>query len=453
MTKAAESERILVADDSEVTLEVLRRNLESRGYGVLESQTVSDAIEILGQTPIDLVITDQKMPGASGLDLVRFVKENLKATQVMMVTGYASIGGAVEAMKTGAVEYLAKPFTDEELFEAVTQALRKLRNRLAANGLADNQASCAPAGQIGDSAVMREVYRAIDKTTKSSATVLVTGESGTGKEMVARAIHYGSPRASCPFVPVNCCSIPETLLESELFGHVKGAFSGALASRAGFFQTAEGGTIFLDEIGDTSLAMQARLLRVLQEKEVCMVGSSRVRKVDVRVVAATNKDLQPRVRKGTFREDLFFRLDVLSIHVPPVRERGEDVLLLARHFARKYAEEHARPELQFSPEVLDALQQYSWPGNVREVENMIHRLVVMSDEQGKIEIPDLPQPMRFSVRESRRLDRSLAEVEAEHIRNVLAREGGNKSRAAQILEIDRKTLRERLKRMSLPKEP
>jgi DNA-binding NtrC family response regulator len=273
---------------------------------------------------------------------------------------------------------------------------------------------------------------------------MITGESGTGKELVARAIHYASPRASAAFVPVNCGGIPEGLLESELFGHVKGAFTGATETRAGFFQTADGGTIFLDEIGDTTLSMQTKLLRVLQNKEVTMVGSSRTRKVDVRVLAATNKDLTGLVRKGQFREDLYFRLNVISVAIPALRERGDDVLLLAHHFAKKYAREYGKPSPQFSDHVLQVLKNYDWPGNVRELENVMQRLVVMTDGD-HIEVPDLPSLMRYSALKGAGFDRSLAEVEAEYVRNVLASVDGNKTRAAEILGIDRKTLREKLK--------
>jgi DNA-binding NtrC family response regulator len=291
---------------------------------------------------------------------------------------------------------------------------------------------------------MREVSRAITKAAVVKATVLVLGESGTGKELAARAIHYSSQRASAPFVPVNCGSIPENLLESELFGHVRGAFTGARESRAGFFQTADGGTIFLDEIGDTSLAMQSKLLRVLQTGEICMVGSSRPQEVDVRVLAATNKDLQKLVKNGVFREDLFFRLNVLTISLPPLRERDDDILQLAFRFISKFAEELGRPVPRFSDKALEILKNYSWPGNVRELENLVQRLAIMT-EGDLIDVPDLPSAMRFSLAPEMGLDRTLAEVEAEHIRNVLGSVGGNKTRTAEILGIDRKTLREKLK--------
>ena len=448
MTRTDDSPRILVVDDSEMTLEILRRNLASQGYRVHTATDVAGALELLEDSEFELVVTDLKMPGSSGLDLVRHVRENLRDTEVMLITGYASVNGAVEAMKSGAEEYLAKPFTDEELLAAIRRALDKRHLRITARTADDDDSPADPQGLIGDSPVMQRVYRTVAKAARSEATVLVTGESGTGKELVARAIHYTGARGSSPFLPVNCGSIPEHLLESELFGYVKGAFTGATTTRAGFFQTADGGTLFLDEIGETSPAMQVRLLRVLQDGEVCMVGSNRPRKVDVRIIAATNRDLAAQVKQGAFREDLYFRLNVLTVEVPPLRERGEDLLLLVRHFAEKFAAASGVPTPRFSPQVLEAMGRYPWPGNVRELENTIHRLVVMCDEDTVV-VPDLPQGMRFAAPRSAGLDRSLAEVEAEHIRRVLQSVDGNKSRASRILGIDRKTLREKVKRYDI----
>jgi len=443
MTTAAEKERLLVVDDAKDTLEVLRRNLESQGYQVFTAPGVAEALKILEGTHINLVITDLKMPKVSGLDLVRHVRENLRNTEVMMITGYATVEGAVEAVKTGAEEYLPKPFTEEELFSAVRRALDKLHARMAGEKDA-RQARPGRHGLIGESEVMLKVLKAVEKAASTIATVLITGESGTGKELVARAIHYGSSRASAPFVPVNCGGIPEGLLESELFGHVKGAFTGATETRAGFFQTADGGTIFLDEISDTSPSMQVKLLRVLEDKEVCMVGSSKLRFADVRIVAATNKDLLGLVEKGVFREDLFYRLNVITIAMPPLRKRGDDILQLIKHFTGKFAAESGKPAPEFSDNALVVLRNYQWPGNVRELQNVIQRLVVMT-EGDLIEVPDLPSLMRFSALRGSGLDRTLTEVEAEHIQNVLASVEGNKTRAAEILGIDRKTLREKLK--------
>ncbi len=447
MASLSDKEQILVVDDAPETLEVLQRNLASKGYRVFTAPGVTEAIHILDATAVDLVITDLKMPKISGLDLIRHVRENFKDTEVMMITGYPSIGGAVEAVRSGAEDYLVKPFTDDELFAAVSRALNKLHVRRTGD---NHHPPPLPThlGLIGESEAMKKVSLAISKATTTLATVLITGESGSGKELAARAIHYNSQRASASFVPVNCGGIPEELLESELFGHLKGAFTGATETRAGFFQTADGGTIFLDEVSETSLGMQVKLLRVLQDKEVCMVGSSRTRKVDVRILAATNKDLQALVKKGLFRQDLYFRLNVITLDIPPLRERGDDILLLIKHFATQFAEELGKPIPHFSENALEVLRNYHWPGNVRELENVVQRLLVMT-EGDLIEVPDLPSLMRFSALRGTGLDRTLAQVEAEYIRNVLASVDGNKSRAAEILGIDRKTLREKLKDTSL----
>ena len=439
----ANGERILVVDDSSPTVEVIVRNLENRGYRVWSASSVAEAIRMLESAALDLVITDMKMPGVGGLELVRHVRENYQDTQVVMITGYPSIDSAVEAVKSVAVEYLAKPFTDEELLSAVEKVLVKQRLHRVEESTPDGEAGTFH-GILGRSEQMRVVFGAIHKAASTPATVLISGESGTGKELIARAIHYSSPRTSARFVAVNCGGIPEGLLESELFGHMKGAFTGATESRAGFFQTADGGTILLDEVSETSLAMQVKLLRVLQDGEVFMVGSTRPRRVDARVLAATNKDLQTMIAKGLFREDLFFRLNVISIVAPPLRERREDTVQLSRHFIDKFASEYDLPAPRLSDRVVEVLLQYPWPGNVRELENLMQRLVVMSAGES-IEVPHLPEYMRFNVAGRGGLERTLAEVEREHIRNVLVHTRGNKTQAARILSIDRKTLRQKLK--------
>lgn len=443
MTAAAQTDRILVVDDSTATLEVIQRNLTSKGYVTLTAPGVAEAIRILESTSVDLVITDLKMPRSTGLDLVRHVRQNHKGTGVIMITGYASIESAVSAVQEGADNYLSKPFTDDELLNAVREALDKVHHRRVVHDDAAAPA-IAVSGLIGKSDAFHKSLAMVPKAAASTATALITGESGTGKELIARAIHYTSPRASAPFVPVNCGGIPEGLVESELFGHLKGAFTGAITTRAGFFITADGGTIFLDEISELTPAMQAKLLRVLQSNEVQMVGANRPRTVDVRVVAATNKDLQTLVAKGVFREDLFFRLNVITIFIPPLRERGEDVLLLIHHFASKYAREADKPIPNFTDRALKALREYPWPGNVRELENIVQRLIVMG-EGATIDVADLPSAMRYSALQAASLDRTLAEVEGEHIRNVLASVRGNKTHAAKILGIDRKTLRQKLR--------
>lgn len=443
MGKSKSKESILVVDDVNHTVEVIKRNLLSQSYRVFSASNVADALKVLENTRVDLVITDIKMPKVSGNDLIRHVKENFKDTEVVVITGYPSIEGAVKAVKTGAEEYLAKPFTDEELNSIVRKALDKLRMRQTVRAQIQKKSS-APFGLIGESESMSTVLKTMEKAAATSATVLVRGESGTGKELVARGIHYCSARTSAPFVPVNCGGIPESLLESELFGYVKGSFTGAYESRAGFFQTADGGTIFLDEISETSAAMQVKLLRVLQDKEVCMLGSRRPQKVDIRIIAATNKDLIELIKKKGFREDLYYRLNIISIEIPPLRERGNDILLMIQHFASKFAKELGKPQPKFSDKALQELKNYSWPGNARELENTIHRLVIMSESE-YIDTPDLPSLMRFSAFRTGGHGRTLAEVEAEYIHNVLESVDGNKTQAAKILGIDRKTLREKLK--------
>lgn len=441
---------ILAVDDSEDALQVLERNLTQAGYAVLTAHSVDEAVPILERLPIDLVITDLKMPKVGGLELIRHVREHLPNTAAIMITGYGSIESAVAAVKEGAEEYLTKPFTDEELISAVRRTLGKLRQRRA-SGPSEGQASNAPFGLIGDSRAMQRVYNAVTKAAATSATVLITGESGTGKELVSRAIHYGSPRASAPFVPVNCGGIPEGLVESELFGHVKGSFTGAVTTRAGFFIAANQGSIFLDEVGELTPAMQAKLLRVLEDSQVQLVGATKPRAVDVRVLAATNKDLAALVRRKAFRDDLYFRLNVITIDLPPLRDRGDDIIPLVGYFTAKFARDADKPVPRLSDRAWRCLRDYHWPGNIRELENVLQRLVVMTDGD-EIDAADLPSLMRFAVPHGGAVRRTLAEVEASHIRAVLASVKGNKTQAAQILGIDRKTLRESLKRFGFTSE-
>jgi DNA-binding NtrC family response regulator len=443
----ATKEKILVVDDAANTREILQRKLAKKKFLVFTASNVPDAIEILKSTEIDLVITDFKMPKITGIDLIKHVRENYKNSEVIMITGYPSLKSAIEAMKIGAEDYLAKPFTDEELFNAVNKAFKKLhaRRQLEKRIHAD---FANHFGIIGKSKVIKNALKVVGKAALTTSTVLIYGESGTGKELIARAIHYSSSRSSAPFVPINCSAIPETLLESELFGYVRGAFTGAHETRAGFFQTAEGGTIFLDEISDTTPAMQAKLLRVLQEKEVYMVGTNRPKKVDVRIIAATNKHLLDSVENQKFRKDLYYRLNVIRIDVPPLSERKDDILLLVNHFAQKYADELDKPIPYFTDEAIEALQNYNWPGNIRELENQIQRIIVMTDE-GIVNVPDLPMTMRFSASGTQSFGRTLAEVEAEYIKNVLESVEGNKTRASEILGISRKTLRDKLKKYSI----
>ena len=430
--------QILVVDDSDNMLEIIRRNLSNKGYVVYTVTNVIDAISFLEGVSLDLVITDLKMPNIDGLELVRHVRENYKNTEVLVITGHPSIENAIKSVKLGADEYLIKSFTTTELLEAVARALKKQADRMLVNSETPKEQKLST-GIIGGSTEIIKVFKAISKASKLKATILLTGETGTGKELVARAIHYNSIETSSPFIAVNCGGIPESLLESELFGYIKGAFTGANETRGGFFQAADGGTIFLDEISNTSLSMQAKLLRVLQEKEVNMIGANKSQKIDLRIITATNVDLKSLVEKGVFREDLYYRLNIIPINIPPLRERKDDIPLLMNHFAKKYACETGKHVLQFTDGVIKIFRNYYWPGNVRELENTIYRLVAMSDEP-IIDLPDLPISMRHTVQNKKNVNRTLLEIEIEHITNVLASVDGNKTKAAKILGIDRKTL-------------
>jgi two-component system, NtrC family, response regulator HydG len=439
------SGKILVVDDSSETLEIIKRNLNSKGYIVFTSSSVTDALRFLNNTPVDLVVTDLRMPSVNGIQLVKHVRENCKDTEVLVITGFPSVKSAVEAIKSGAEEYLTKPFTDEELFSSVQKAFNKLYAARTTQKQTVLQGNIY--GIVGESNAMQNVFRTIEKISSTDVTALITGESGTGKELVARAIHYRSHKSATPFVAVNCAAIPNELLESELFGYVKGAFTGANETRAGFFQTAEGGTIFLDEISNTSLSMQAKLLRVLQEKEFYMVGDKKPIKVAVRIIASTNVELLQLVKKGNFREDLYYRLNVVNILIPPLRERGNDIFLLINFFINKYAKEIGRKNIpSFTDRALEALKNYYWPGNVRELQNLLHHLIILNDDD-MIDIPDLLPAIRHHIDNNQKpaFNKTLSEIEHEYILNVLASVGNNKTEAARILGIDRKTLRGKLK--------
>lgn len=441
-----ETARILIVDDSPTTREVLERNLRAEGHEVHSAANVAAAVKVLERASIDLVVTDLRMPGGDGMELVRHVRDHCRGVGVIMVTGFATVGGAVSAMREGVDDYLPKPFSDEELRHAVRSALDKVRTR---RDVESSPPVEAPHGLIGASPAMQRVYRLIDRAAGASVPVLITGESGTGKELVARAIHYRGPRASAAFLAVNCAAIPESLIESELFGHARGSFTGATAARQGFFVAADGGTLFLDEVAELSPIAQAKLLRVLQEKTVQAVGADKSRTVDVRVIAATNKDLEGLAREGKFREDLFFRLHVLPIELPALREREGDVVPLFRHFLAAAAEQDSAPAPRITDAALDALKRYPWPGNVRELQNLAQRLVIFA-EAGVIDTVDLPTVMRYVTPTPSGAPtaarRTLREVEVEHIRAVLESVGGNKTKASSILGIDRKSLREKLAR-------
>lgn len=443
--------KILAVDDSEDTLEILERNLTVKNYEVITVKSAQEAIDIIPEECPDILITDWKMPKISGMDLTRYVGENFPEIQTMMITGYATLEGAVEAVKTGAKEYLAKPFTEDELLKKVDTLAESVREiRLSRDSYEQAMKPELP-GLIWASRSMENLSGRVLRAAAVPATALITGESGTGKELVARAVHYLSNRSSAPFVSINCGAIPENLLESELFGYVKGAFTGAETSRAGFFQTAEGGTIFLDEISETSLLMQVKLLRVLQEREIYMVGSSKPCPIDVRIIAATNKDLSTLIEKKRFREDLYYRLNVLTLDIPPLRERKEDIPLLTDHFLLKFAEAYGFEKSVVDRRAMVAFKSYPWPGNVRELENIVQRLVVMNNSK-EITVSDLPEVMRFTIDMSETELLSLEEMEYRYIEKVLRAVDGNKTQAASILGIDRKTLREKLKKTEREEE-
>jgi DNA-binding NtrC family response regulator len=435
--------KILIVDDSKPTLEVIQRNLSANNYDAYTCSSVRDAVRFLSDSSIDIVITDFKMPEQSGLDLIKHIRDNCRDIEIIMITGHPDIEDAVQAIKDGADDYLVKPFTDTELLSAVHRMIEKLRNRRTVESTARLAKTF---GIIGESSKMQHVFHRIEKAATTDATVLISGESGTGKEIVARAIHYNSGRRREPFVPINCTAIPDTLLESELFGHEKGAFTGAKDARKGFFQIADGGTIFLDEIGDASLNMQSKLLRVLQNKEIRPVGSAQIQYVNTRIIAATHKDLLSRVKNGLFREDLYYRLNVIDVNVPPLSERGDDILSLINYFANKFSTEMSCRLPVFSDNVLSTLKTYAWPGNVRELENLIQRLVVIVDGDS-INTADLPDAMRFNASSSTDGNCNLNDVISGHILQVLSKAKGNKTKAAKLLGIDRKTLNSKLKKM------
>lgn len=439
-------ETILIVDDSIEMLEVLRRHLHSMNFATFQCTNVNDAIDILNQTNIDLLITDLQMPGINGMELVKYTSEHFPSIPKLVITGHPSVSNAVEAVRSGAIDYLVKPFTKEELESRIEQSIKRdLGSTKAKTKKVGPSANFkAPMGIIGQSEKIQNLAEIIDRVKDVKATVLISGESGTGKELVARAIHYTSKFAKSPFIAVNCGGIPENLLESELFGYVKGAFTGANETRAGFFQAAEGGTIFLDEIGTASLNVQTRLLRVLQEKEITMVGSNKPVKIDVRVISATNADLKKQCEQGTFREDLYYRLNVLSIEMPPLRERKEDIPLLTRYFLHKYSKEFVKNDIKIDPKALDIISRYNFPGNIRELENLIQRLVLLSDD---VILPnDLPDYLRMTHQheEINTNFKTLKEFERDYIKKVLDHADNNKSKAAEILGIDRKTLRQKL---------
>ena len=432
-------ENILIVDDDVNILELLQRHLQSWNYHVYKAISVKEAVFILRDASIDLLITDLKMPEIDGFELIKFVSEHYPKLPKLVVTGYPSVQDSLAAIKSGVVAYLTKPFTKDELNTAIQNALNKSETPIL---IEQNPTKTAYADITGTSEKIGKVIQIIERVKNNKATIFIKGESGTGKELVARAIHYQGKFSRAPFIAVNCGGIPENLLEAELFGYVKGAFTGADTTRDGYFLAANGGTIFLDEIGNASLAVQSRLLRVLQEKEVVKVGAQKAEKVDVRIIAATNSDLKELIAKQIFREDLYYRLTVVEINTPPLRERKEDIPLLVDRFLFKYGVEYKDRFVKIATEALDVLKRYDWPGNIRELENVIQRAVIMCDKA--IDIEHLPNGIKFNIDFPDEALTSLKEMEKRYIQRVLNATDNNKTKAAEILGIDRKTIREKL---------
>jgi two-component system response regulator HydG len=438
---------ILIADDEESHRLMLRAHLEGEGFEIVEAFDGQDAIAKVNERVFDLVLMDIRMPIIDGMEALRRIKEVNPTIPVIMMTAYGSIDSAVKALQSGAEDYLTKPLDMDELIIKVKKTLRYhqleeenilYRERLGIRFDFSNI--------IGKSPKMRELFETLSMVAPTEATVLLLGESGTGKEIIANAIHENSPRREKPYVKVNCAALPETLLESELFGHEKGAFTGAIDKKKGRFERADGGTIFLDEIGEMSLPTQTKILRVLQEREFEPVGGTKTIKVDVRIIAATNKHLEEEVSKGRFREDLYYRINVVPITIPPLRERREDIPLLAEHFLRIYSEKNRRTIRGLGQGVMQGFIQYNWPGNVREIENIVERMVIMS-KGDTITLDDLPPALagRQQEEESTPPPTSLRDVERETIVKTLQQTGGNRTRTAAILGITRKTLQNKIK--------
>jgi two-component system response regulator AtoC len=438
---------VLLVDDEEGILKTLGRALREEGHDVVTTPRPAEAERLLGDRGFDVLVVDNRMPEKTGLELIRELVEGSREgerPQVILMTAHATIDSAIEAMKLGAFDYLQKPFEVDELLVAVTRALEHQRLRGQHRYLLrEREEEFDHYGIVGRSRAMQEVIRTLERVAQVRSTVLITGETGTGKELAARAIHARSPEREMPLIKVNCAALPEALLESELFGHVRGAFTGASSSRRGRFTLADGGTIFLDEIGTLGLAVQAKLLRVLQEREFEPVGSERTEKVDVRVIAATNRDLRALVSEERFQEDLYYRLSVIPIELPPLRERRDDIPPLAEHFVRKHAGRIGREIERLDEAALDRLRAYDWPGNVRELENTIERAVVLAAgsviDEASISIID-PPAERPGGLPSTRLHDNLEWAERESIRRALRQSRGVKKDAAASLGISQRAL-------------
>lgn len=457
-------ERVLVIDDDEIVREVLVEHLENEGHEVIACANGYRGLEIFKNEKFDLVILDLIMPGINGLEVLKEIKRFSPPTVAILITAFGSIENAVDAMRAGAFDYITKPFNLADVSFAVKRGIgvsklekeninlkRQLKNRYGFENI------------IGDSNAMQSIYSLVDKVAPTDSTVLILGESGTGKELIANIVHYNSERTSKPIVTVNCSAIPHELLETELFGHERGAFTGAVATKLGKFEIADGGTLFLDEIGDMTPGLQVKLLRVLQERAFERVGGTKTIKVDVRIIAATNKNLEDEVSTGRFREDLYYRLNVIPVQLPPLRERTEDLPLLCNYFIDRYCKKRKRPMLKISRETMSALANYSWPGNVRELENLIERLVVLKEDE-TIVTADLPEKITGGVNShidfksaitnainsgNLDFDKKVTDFEKYIISHAIKSSKGVKSRAARLLNIKRTTLVEKMKRLDI----
>jgi two-component system response regulator HydG/two-component system response regulator AtoC len=441
--------KILYIDDEISALKAISAILKKAGFNILTATTAEEGISLLKETSIDCLLLDYRLPQMDGIELLKWLKYSGINIPVVMLTAYGTIEKAVEAMKLGAYHYLIKPVDTELLINVLKEAIEK-----SSMLFKEKEKVYSPFPEIiGKSKAMQEVFYIMEMVAESNANVLITGESGTGKELVARAIYKKSSRNKKPFIIVDCTTIPENLLESELFGHEKGAFTGAVDRKMGLFELANGGTVFLDEIGELPMSLQKKLLRFLQEREIQKIGSAARIKVDVRVISATNRDLEKLVKEGTFREDLYWRLNVVRINLPPLREHKEDIPILVNHFLNKYAKENNKPIPQLEPEVMDALINYDWNGNVRELANVIERAVVLSPS-GVISMKHLPKRITektgwIAYKES---SLNLLEVEKSLILRALNTTGWNQTKASQILGISRKQLRTKMKHHGLLNE-